>query len=51
MPRFPPATEKPGKGQPPAGDGKGTAPRRTDAAGAGQADIHRNGASERLHGL
>ena len=51
MPRFPPATEKPGKRQPPAGDGKGTAPRRTDAAGAGQADIHRNGASERLHGL
>ena len=51
MPRFPPAAEKPGKGQPTAGDGKGTAPRRTDAAGTGQADVHRNGTSERLHGL
>jgi hypothetical protein len=51
MPRFPPAAEKPGKGQPPAGDGKGAAPRRTDAAGTGQADVHRNGTSERLHGL
>lgn len=51
MPRFPPAAEKPGKGQPTAGDGKGAAPRRTDAAGTGQADVHRNGTSERLHGL
>ena len=51
MPRFPPAAEKPGEEQPPAGDGKGAAPRRTDAARTGQADVHRNGASERLQGL
>lgn len=49
--RFPPVAEKPGEGQSPAGDGTGTAPRRKDAARTGQADVHRNGASERLQGL
>ena len=48
---FSPITKKPGQGQPTAGDGKGTAPRRTDATRTGQADFHRNGAYERLHGI
>ena len=51
VPRFSPITKKPGQGQPTAGDGKGTAPRRTDATRTGQADFHRNGAYERLHGI
>ena len=49
--RLPPAAAQPGEGQRAAGVGKGTAPRRTDAAGIGQADVHRDGAPEGVQGL